>query len=42
MKLKKAAKTVKDGTEEALAYCDFPSEYYTRIHTNNVIKKRNR
>lgn len=42
MKLKEAAKTAEDGTEEFLTYCDFPSEYCTRIRINNVIKRRNR
>ena len=31
-----------DGIEETLTYCDFPSEYWTRIRTNNVIERRNR
>lgn len=34
MKLKEAAKKVEDGIEEALTYCDFPSEHWTRIRTN--------
>ena len=38
MKLKEAAKKVEDGIEEALTYCDFPSEHWTHIRTNNVIK----
>ena len=33
MKLKEAAKKVEDGIEEALTYCDFPSEHWTRIRT---------
>ena len=37
MKLKEAAKKVEDGIEEALTYCDFPSEHWTHIRTNNVI-----
>ena len=24
------------------SYCDFPSEHWTRIHTNNVIERLNR
>ena len=36
MKLKEAAKKVEDGIEETLTYCDFPSEHWTRIRTNNV------
>lgn len=38
MKLKEAAKKV----EDALTYCDFPSEHWTRIRTNNVIERLNR
>ena len=37
MKLKEAAKKVEDGVEETLTCCDFPSEHWTRIHTNNEI-----
>ena len=42
MKLKEAAKKVEDGIEETLTYCDFPSEHWTRIRTNNVIDRLNR
>ncbi len=42
MKLKEAAKKFEDGIEEALTYCDFPSEHWTRIRTNNVIERLNR
>ena len=42
MKLKEAAKKVEDDIEEMLTYCDFPSEHWTRIRTNNVIKQLNR
>ena len=42
MKLKEAAKKVKGGIKETLAYCDFPSEHWTRIRTNNVIEWLNR
>ena len=42
MKLKEAAKKVEDGIEETLTYCDFPSEHWTRIRTNNVIEWLNR
>ena len=42
MKLKEAAKKVEDGIEETLTYCDFPSEHWTRIRTNNVIELLNR
>ena len=42
MKLKEAAKKVEDCIEETLTYCDFPSEHWTRIRTNNVIERLNR
>ena len=42
MKLKEAAKKIEDGVEETLTYCDFPSEHWTRIRTNNVIERLNR
>lgn len=42
MKLKEAAKKVENGIEETLTYCDFPSEHWTRIRTNNVIERLNR
>ena len=42
MKLKEAAKKVEGGIEETLSYCDFPSEHWTRIRTNNVIERLNR
>ena len=42
MKLKEAATKVGDSVEETLTYCDFPSEHWTRIRTNNVIEKLNR
>ncbi len=42
MKLKEAAKKVEDGIEETLTYCDFPSEHWKRIRTNNVIERLNR
>ena len=31
-----------DGIEETLTSCDFPSEHWTRIRTNNVIERLNR
>ena len=42
MKLKEAAKKVENGIEETLTYCDFPSEHWIRIRTNNVIERLNR
>ena len=41
MKLKESAKKVEDGIEETLTHCDFPSEHWTRIRTNNVIERLN-
>ena len=41
MKLKEAAKKVENGIEETLTYCDFPSEHWTHIRTNNVIERLN-
>ena len=41
MKLKEAAKKVENGIEEKFIYCDFPSEHWTRIRTNNVIERLN-
>ena len=38
----RAARKVEDGIEETLTYCDFPSEHWTRIRTNNVIERLNR
>lgn len=40
-KLKDTAKKV-EYSDETLAYCDFPSEHWTRIRTNNVIEWLNR
>ena len=42
MKLPEAAKKVETGIEETLTYCDFPSEHWTKIRTNNVIERMNR
>ncbi len=42
MKLPEAAKKVESGIEETLTYCDFPSEHWTKIRTNNVIERLNR
>ena len=42
MKLKEAAKKVEDSIEETLTYCDFPSEHWPRIRTNNVVERLNR
>ncbi|MDD6644058.1 MAG: IS256 family transposase [Firmicutes bacterium] len=42
MKLPEAAKKIEAGIEETLTYCDFPSEHWTKIRTNNVIERMNR
>ena len=42
MKLKGDARKVEDGIEEPLIYCDFPTEHWTGIRTNNVSKRLNR
>ena len=42
MKLREAAKKVEDGIDETLTYCDFPSEHWTCIRTNNVIERLTR
>ena len=41
IKLKEAARKLENGIEETLTYCDFPSEHWTRIRTNNVIERLN-
>ena len=42
MKLTEAAKKVEAGIEKTLTYCDFLSEHWTKIRTNNVIERMNR
>ena len=42
MKLPEAAKKVEAGIEETLTYCDFPTEHWTKIRTNNAIERLNR
>ena len=42
MKLKEAAKKVRDSFAETLTYMSFPSEHWTKIGTNNVIERLNR
>lgn len=41
MKLPETAKKVETGIEETLTYCDFPSEHWRKIRTNNVIERIN-
>lgn len=42
MKLLAAAKVVREGCAETLAYADFPMQHWTRIRTNNAIERLNR
>lgn len=42
MGLKEAAKCVRDGIAEALAYTRFPIEHWRRIRTNNAIERLTR
>ena len=37
-----AAKVVRGGYAETLAYCEMPREHWRRIRTNNVIERLNR
>ena len=42
MRLKEAAKVVRDGYAETLTYTRFPREHWRRIRTNNAIERLNR
>lgn len=42
MRLGAAARTVRDGFAETLAYTEFPPEHWHRIRTNNGIERINR
>ena len=42
MKLPEAAKKLEACIEETLTCCDFPSEHWVKIRTNNVIERMNR
>ena len=42
MRLMEAAKCVRDGAAETLAYTRFPMEHWRRIRTNNAIERLNR
>lgn len=42
MRLGAAARTVRDGFAETLAYTEFPPEHWRRIRTNNGIERVNR
>ena len=39
MKLRKAAKIVREGAEETLSYTSFPREHWRRIRTNNPLER---
>ena len=39
MKLKKAAQKVREGAEETLSYCEFPSEHWRHLRTNNPLER---
>lgn len=42
MRLKEAAKCVRDGVAETLTYTRFPMEHWRHIRTNNAIERLNR
>ena len=42
MRLKEAAKVVREGFAETLTYCEMPREHWWRIRTNNAIERLNR
>ena len=42
MRLREAAKVVRVGYAETLAYCEMPREHWRRIRTNNAIERPNR
>lgn len=42
MQLGAAARTVRDGFDETLAYTEFPPDHWRRIRTNNGIERINR
>ena len=42
MRLGAAARVVRDGVDETLAYTGFPPEHWRRIRTNNGIERINR
>lgn len=42
MGLREAAKVVREGCAETLAYTGFPQEHWRRIRTNNAIERINR
>lgn len=42
MRLREAAKVVREGFLETLTYTHFPLQHWTRIRTNNAIERLNR
>ena len=42
MRLREAAKIIRDGRAETLTYCEIPREHWRRIRTNNAIDRLNR
>ncbi len=42
MRLGEAARVVREGSPETLAYTAFPREHWRRIRTNNAIERLNR
>lgn len=42
MRPKEAAKVVREGFAETLAYCEMPLEHWRRIRMNNAIERLNR
>lgn len=42
MRLREAAKIMRDGRAETLTYCEMPREHWRRIRTNNAIERPNR
>ncbi len=42
MRLKEAARVVREGYAETLAYTRFPMEHWRRIRTNNAIERLDR
>ena len=42
MRLKEAAKVVREGFAETLAYCEMPREHWRCIRANNAIERLNR
>jgi transposase-like protein len=42
LKLEKAASTLEKGIDETLTYMEFPSEFWIKIRTNNMVERINR